>query len=155
MSDEERRESGLAVYRDVDDRAYRRELNRAIAASIRFREATVARLPPEKRVEYLLRSVQPDDDLASTLLLALHVGRRTELLGVFLDGLGIPHDGGMIDPSHELSPPADETLVAVVDELRARFPAKQVALYLAALLAMDAGTWSGLRRLLAGGTASA
>ena len=46
--------------------------------------------------------MRPDDSLATSLLLALHLGRRQPLLSAFLDRMGIPHDEGMIDPDHEL-----------------------------------------------------
>jgi hypothetical protein len=95
-------------------------------------------------VGYLLRAVRPDDSLATSLLLALHLGRRQPLLSAFLDRLEIPHDEGMIDPDHELGEPSAERLAEPVDRLYAEFPKEQVDAYLACLLAMDPESWGGL-----------
>src|SRR5712691_437865 len=54
----------------------RREADLAIARSLNFREAFVRKLPLEKRIGYLASAVRADDQLASTLLVALHLEHR-------------------------------------------------------------------------------
>lgn len=140
-----RREAAEALY---EDRETRLEADTAVAAAIHFRDASVRKLPVTQRVGYLLRAVRPDDSLASSLLLALHLGRRQALLSAFLDRLGIPHDEGMIDPDHELGQPTAEDLAGPVSDLYAEFPRDQVETYLACLLALDPETWGGLLEVI-------
>lgn len=120
----------------------------ALARSLRFREAAVKKLSLDKRATYLARSLQPDDSLAASLLLALHVEHRRPLLSDFLDALEIPHDRGMIAEDHIVAPPPPERLAAAVETVFAAHPAEDVTLYLAALLAMDPDTWGGLANVL-------
>lgn len=130
------------------DPAARREGEMAIARALRFREDAVRKLPIEKRAAYLAKAVQPPDSLAGSLLLALHLEERRELLGAFLDALGVPHERGMIAEDHDLKPFAQEALAHAAGALDARFPAREVDVYLAALLALDSGTWEGLADVL-------
>ncbi len=130
------------------DPALRGQAHQAIAATLRFRVAGVRKLSLGKRIDYLARVVRPEHELASSLLMALHLGRRQELLSSFLDQLAIPNADGLIDEGHELGPVDAEALVPAVAELRARFDAAQVDVYLASLLALDPDVWGALRPLL-------
>jgi hypothetical protein len=135
-----------AMYGEDDQR--RREANAAIAALMRFRPEFVRRLPLDKRVLYLARQVRADDGLAGSLLLAVHFEVRRALLSAFLDQLGIPHRDGVIDEGHELKSWSVEELAGPVAALYERFPAADVDLYLASLVALDRGSWGGLIELL-------
>lgn len=149
LDDTTRHDAALSLYRgERDDPAGRQEADRAIAAAVRFRPVAVKKLPLGKRIDYLLRAVRPDDSLATSLLLALHLDRRKPLLQFFLDRLGIPQEEGMIDPEYEVERPEPVRLVDAVAALRTRFPEPDVELYLASLLAMEPDTWSGLVELL-------
>jgi len=138
----------LAAQALYADKALRREGDHAIATQLRFREIAVRKLPIEQRVSHLLKSVRPDDSLASSLLLALHVGGRRALLETFLTELGIPHEAGIIDGDHELATPDPDRLATAVSRLYESFPEKEVTVYLTTLLAMDPTAWSGIPRLL-------
>jgi len=127
-----------------DDVGGRAEADAAIAAALRFRAAAVRRLPVDKRVDYLTRAVRPDASLATALLRALHLPLRSEMLGTFLDALGIPQQGGVIDTDDELNAPGGEELVAAVGALREGFPADEVDIYLASLLSMEPEFWGAL-----------
>lgn len=131
-----------------DDPGGRVEADAAIAAAIRFRDSAVRKLPLEKRVGYLLRAVRPDDSLANSLLLALHLDGRKAMLSAFLDELGIPQVEGMIDEDFDLDPPDPDRLRAAVRVLQEGFPADEVEVYLWSLLAIDPDTWGGLAALL-------
>jgi len=135
-----------------DDAGGRAEADAAIASALRFRATAVRRLPVEKRVDYLTRAVHPDDSLATALLRALHLPRRSEMLGVFLDALGIPQQGGVIDTDDELDAPGGEKLVAAVGALRDGFPAEEVDIYLASLLSMEPDFWSSLAEVVRPGS---
>ena len=130
-----------------EDERSRLEADQAIAGALRYRPQAVRKLPAAKRAGYLLRAVRPDDSLAGTLLLALHLGRRAPMLVDFLDRLGIEHEGGAIRAEHFEAPPS-ERLEDAVRGLYERFPAEEVDLYLAALIAMDPETWTGLASIL-------
>ncbi len=144
---EDRTEAAQSLYAS-DNSDYKREADMAIAVNLKFRPAAVRRLPAEKRAGYVARGVRPDDSLATTLLLALHLGERRDLLTTFLDVLEIPNDEGMIDEEFDLTPPDDRKLTAAVETLQERFSANQVGLYLAALLAVDTETWGGVKEHL-------
>jgi len=132
----------------------RREADLAVATAIRFRAAALRQLSVERRVGFLLRAVRPNDSLAGSLLLALHLEHRDELLGAFLDELGIAHHAGMIAEGTELAPFAAERLGAAAGRLFERFPAEDVELYLASLVALDPEIWGGLRETLAARSAA-
>ena len=131
-----------------DDPNLRREADQALADALRFRPAGVRKLPLDKRVDYFVRRVRPDNTLASTLLTTLHLAHRRPLLGAFLDALEVPNDDGLIPPGHEPEPFAGDRLAPAVDGLRGRFEAPDVDLYLATLLALDPDMWGGLKPLL-------
>jgi hypothetical protein len=136
-----------AVY-GSDDASQRAEADAAIAHRLKFRPASVRKLPVERRVGYVAGAGFPDDDLASTLLLALHVRERPDLLVAFLDALEIPHEGGVIDPDHELEPPSSEDLRRAAAVLFDSFEADDVEVYLVALVALDPHHWSDLSDVL-------
>ena len=126
----------------------RAEADASIARAIRFRPTAVRRLPVERRIGYLLKAVRPDDSLACSLLLALHIEQRGPILEMFLTRLGIAHENGLIDEGYDLRPPDPATLSAAVGELFEKFPHNEVELYLTSLVAIDRGTWGELVRTL-------
>lgn len=139
---------GLAARALFDgDRPTRNQANHAIAVALKFRDAGVRKLSVDRRVDYLARVVRPDDALASSLLMALHLGCRQELLRSFLDELQIPNQDGLIAEDYELSPVAVDTLEPAVGKLRERFDGAEVEVYLASLLALDPDVWGGLAEL--------
>jgi hypothetical protein len=130
------------------DGSGRAEALHAIAAALRFRDQAVLQLPVAKRIDYLVRRVHPDESLAGTLLTALHLVRRKAVLAAFLDDLGIPQKDGVIAEGHEVALPDPPRIAAAVDALFAAFPAADVELYLATLVALDPGVWGPLDPVL-------
>jgi hypothetical protein len=144
MDTASRRLAVETVYGDtLEDHSARAEVDAAIATAMRFRPGAVRKLPQERRVNYALRALRPDDALASTLLLVLHLGQRREILEAFLDHLGVAHQEGAIQDD-AFEPPAAEKLSAAIKDLYERFEGEQVDLYLAALLAMEPDVWAAL-----------
>jgi hypothetical protein len=125
------------------------EADMAIANALRFRPGAVRQLPLERRVRYLLKAVHIDDSLASTILLALHIEGRREILESFLNHLGIPQADGLIDEGYDLQPPDSDALASAAAAIYERFEASKVDLYLVALVALDADTWSSLPDVIA------
>ena len=147
MEPDDRLEAARNLYAG-ESKETKMEANMAIAVNLKFRPAAVQRLPVEKRTGYVARGVRPDDSLAISLLLALHMGERRDILVAFLDTLDIPNDAGMIDEDYDLTSPEEGKLAAAVTVLEERFPRDRVGLYLAALLAVDPETWCGVREHL-------
>jgi len=148
LDDATREEAVRSVYNDGPGGG-KLEADMAIAKALRFRPGAVKQLPLERRVGYLLKAVHIDDGLASTILLAFHLDGRAEILQAFLDELGIPQQGGLIDDGYELQPPDREELERATNLVCERFGAAQTDLYLAALLALDPVTWGALRDIMA------
>ncbi len=146
---ETRRLAARSVYDPGgDDVVSRAEANAAIASALRFRRSAVGRLPIEKRIDYLVRAVHPDDSLAGKLLRALHLTQRKKMLAEFLDALEIPQQDGVIETDAPIDPPNAAKLRPAVTRLRQSFPPAEVQLYLATLLAMDPGVWGDLAELV-------
>lgn len=125
------------------------EADLAIAQALHFRPNAVRQLPLDRRVNYLLKSVHVDDSLASTMLLALHLDRRSEMLEAFLGELGIPQSGGLIDETYDLGPPDAAALARASTAAYKKFESDAVDVYLAALVALDPDTWGALRDVVA------
>jgi hypothetical protein len=126
----------------------RREADFAIMQGMRFRESAVRQLPVDRRAQYVARSIRPTDSLAGSMLLALHLEQRREMLSAFLDALKIPHADGLIHEDHDMKPPSAASLQKAAKSLSERFPVDQVELYLATLYVLDRDTWAGLAPLL-------
>lgn len=137
---ETREAAARAVYKDNQGNS-KAEADALIAQAMRFRPAALRKLSTERRVQYLLKGVPVDDGLASTMLMALHLGPRSTLLEGFLDNLGIPQEGGLIDDGYDLQPPSAEALKAAIEKSREAHDAAEVDIYLAALVALDSETW--------------
>jgi hypothetical protein len=144
LDQEARTLAARSLYAPQEEPDNREEANRAISSALRFRVQAVRKLPIGKRVDYLSRILRLDDSLASSLLTKLHLNHRTEMLEAFLDELEIPQNDGIIDEGVELEPIDPEKLIAAAESLRARFPADEIEIYLATLVAMDPEIWRGL-----------
>lgn len=127
----------------------RKEVDQAVAAAIRFRPSAVRQLPVDRRVGYLLSAVHPGDSLALTLLIALHLHGRSQLLTTFLDDLEIEHERGAIREGFDLQPPKADRLRKAIESLLAAHPPDQVEVYLASLCVMDPDTWGGISAIVA------
>ena len=119
------------------DLPMRDQANHAIALELRFRDAGVRKLSVDRLVDYLARVVRLDHALASSLLIALHLGCRQKLIVSFLDELQIPNQDGLIAEDHELGPVAAAAVEPAVRGLRDQFDGAEVEIYLASLLALD------------------
>lgn len=147
---EERSRAALAFYVQAkDDRASRQTADLAIARALRFREASVKKLAPEKKAGYLARLVPADDVLAAALLHALHLEHRRPLLGAFLDAFGIEHEDGVVKAESSAPPPEPAKVASAAEALFGDFPEAEVLVYLASLLAIEPDTWSGVKPVIA------
>lgn len=136
-----------AVYRS-EETSHRVEVDMTIAERLKFRPSAIRKLPVQKRVSYVVKAIYPDDDLASTLLMDLHLQDRREVLAAFLDALEIPHDNGTIDGDYDLQPPSEADLRSAGASLLETFDTDEVELYLVSLLALDPVNWGNLLGVL-------
>lgn len=124
---------------------------RLLADRLKFRPRSVHALAPARKSEYLAALVLPFvPEILERALISYHLLYRSELLGAFLDALGIPHERGEIkSEGSPLAPPTPEALQAAHAAIVGRFPAHDIEIYFATLLVADRATWSGLAPLLA------
>lgn len=118
----------------------------SIATHMKFRPRSVVALPPEKKAKYLAGLPNVSDSIAARALVNYHLDQQRPMMGAFLDLLGIPHENGLITEESVAKPEAEKVKVAA-SELATRFPADDVALYLATLVSQDPDTWGALADL--------
>jgi hypothetical protein len=122
----------------------------SLAGQRKLRPVFVERKPPNERYAWIKGALsrKPVDALAAHVLQNWLLGAQKGMLCDFLDSLGITHQA---DGTVEQLPdsPSKEELGRAVDQLLAKYPAENVAVYLQAFYDMDSTvTWSALGELL-------
>jgi len=115
----------------------------AIALHMKFRTKSVLGLPLEKRIKYLSTLPTISDSIVARAMVAYHLERQRPMMSAFLDSLGITHENGLI-ADETLAKPDEAKLHAAATGLASTFPADDVSLYFATLVAQDPETWGGL-----------
>ena len=113
-----------------------------IAQQRKFRPKTVLGLDLDRKTKHLATMPSLPDALAARTLIVYHLAEQRDMMGTFLDALGITHENGLIQDD-EVKPDPDKMAPAVA-VLREKFPPDDVALYLDTLLCQDPTTWGGL-----------
>jgi hypothetical protein len=119
----------------------------AIAKRLKFRPKSVQALPIDRRARQLAQMPDVSDAIATRALIAYHFTEKRDLMGAFLDALGIAHDRGQINED-EVAPPERDKLMAAANAVQAAFPKDDVDLYLRTLATLDGDTWAGLNEVL-------
>lgn len=150
MTPDERAIAAEAFWRDEqgDVQMQHAEAIVSIARRLNFRAKSVQALPIERRARLLAQLPEVTDSVATRALIAFHFVARRELMGAFLDALGIAHERGLIQDETVSPPPADK-LDAAITTVRSQFPARDVDLYLRTLAALDPDTWTHVESALA------
>ena len=117
-----------------------------IATHMKFRAKSVLNLPVDKKTRYLVSLPQVSDAVAARALVNYHLGRQRPMMGDFLDALGIAHEEGLIKDETVVKPDS-EKLKAAADQIAAKYPAEDVALYFSTLVSQDPETWGELAEL--------
>lgn len=138
------REDRLAAARSIWNQAGAAEAIAELSRLWHARPQAILRAPLEQRASALAGLARPPEGLADSLLVALHLAARRPLLCAFLDGLGIPHEEGLIAEDTPIELPAPERLVALGQELLARFGPDALCLYWNTLWLQDRGRWDPL-----------
>lgn len=124
-------------------------LGSAVSALVKARHLRpqVARaLPAEEQARALASVGDLGESLAAGLVVALHLGERRELLKVFLDAVGLPHEEGLLTEDDDGAALAEAPARAGVAALLGAFPREQVDLYLNALWLQDPERWAVLEK---------
>jgi hypothetical protein len=115
----------------------------SIATHMKFRPRSILTLTPEKRARYLAQLPNVSDAIAARALVNYHLERQRPMMAAFLDLVGIAHEDGLINEENVPKPDAAKVKQAA-QELAAKYPADDVALYLATLVSQDPDTWDAL-----------
>jgi hypothetical protein len=116
-----------------------------IAQQKKFRSKTVIGLDNDRKARHLASLGSLPDAIAARALVLYHLAEQRELMGTFLDALGIAHENGLI--GDDAVKPDAEKLGPAVAQISERYPADAVSLYLSTLVCQDPETWGGLSEL--------
>jgi len=140
---EERLAAAAAFFHEPSPELYGSALS-ALAKSRHMRPQAARALAPDAQARMLATVLDPGESLAQGLLVALHFAERRSLLAAFLDGLGLPHEDGVLTEEAEASaPPTEERIRAAVAALSS-YPPDQVKTYLNTLWLQDPDRWRAL-----------
>jgi len=144
MSEEQKLRAAEAFWREPDGIEQQVEAMALLAQKLKARPRYIQGLPIEKRAKHLAHFPGMPDLLAARMLVSYHLAHQRPMMSAFLDALGITHDNGLIteDPK---GPVTAEQVKAGRAALAGSYPAEDVELYFATLLAQDPETWSALR----------
>ncbi len=149
LAPETRFDAATALYEhDWEGDPVPTEANLYIAKALKFRPQAIKKLPQADRVKYLAKVVRPDRSLVSSLLLALHLEKRSDIMATFLDALEIPHENGLIDEDFEFEIVEKAKLEVGVKALFDKHEVATVDLYLVTLYMMDPSTWQNMNEVL-------
>lgn len=111
--------------------ADRRKLVKVVAAARNFRENTITRWDNSKIVQWVT-PLKLENWLANSLLRAMHVQRRREMLAYFLDALGLPNQDGVPLEDGEKFPghdPGESVVHAAANDLVVEHGLRRVLVY--------------------------
>src|SRR5438034_8699503 len=118
-----------------------------IAKQKKFRPKTVVALDQERKARHLASLVSLPDHLAARALIIYHLAEQRDMMGAFLDALGIAHENGLI--KEDSAKPEAAKIASAAAQIAKQFPADDVRLYLNTLVCQDPETWGALKDVLA------
>ena len=114
-----------------------------VADARKMRPIAARKLPAEVQARIVATVRDPGEILASSLLVALHLGPRKPMLIAFLDALGLPHDDGVLkDEATEAI--GLEALERACAALESESPAA-IRVYLNTLWLQDRERWANAK----------
>ena len=119
----------------------------AIIKARHLRPQVARSMSPEEQGRALASVLDPGEPVAAALLVALHLGARREMLAVFLDAIGLPHEDGILKDEADAATLDDARMRKGLEALKARFSAHEIRTYLNTLWLQDPDRWNGLRDL--------
>lgn len=142
-------EKNLAAAEMVKDPTplIRASVTAVVADARKMRPIAARKLPPEVQARIVATVRDPGEVLASSLLVALHLGPRKPMLVAFLDALGLPHDDGVLKDD-STTPIGLEDLKKACAALSSE-PPSAVRIYLNTLWLQDPDRWAHAREVFA------
>jgi hypothetical protein len=116
-----------------------------IAQQKKFRPKFILSLDEDRKARHLSGLLALPDTLAARALVIYHLAEQREMMGAFLDALGIAHENGLIQDDG--AKPDAGKIAPAVAVLKEKFPAADVSLYLKTLVCQDPETWGALKDL--------
>ncbi|MEM6911385.1 MAG: hypothetical protein AAF555_07350 [Verrucomicrobiota bacterium] len=138
----------LTFFRHEDRDTYRAALL-TLCQQRRLRPVFIQRKPATEQMAWIRKYLQivANDSMAETVLQTWFLKDRQDLLKVFLDGVGIEHDGkGAVENLPEALD--EEKLSQAVDQLFADYPPAEVSAYLYLFNLQRSTGWEELSQLL-------
>lgn len=143
MPAELRQQAATVFWSDEQSTEQQIEAVGAIAGAMKFRPKSVIALPLERKAKYLASLPGMPDTIAARALVSYHLETKREMMGAFLDALGIAHENGLINED-TVPTPEPEKVRAAAAELASKYPADEVTLYFSTLVSQDPETWKEL-----------
>lgn len=140
----------LLAVRESDKRLYRVVVE-LTSRRLGVRQAKLLEMPKVERHRLSRRvlSRPESEEISSHLFSHWLVQSRAPMLCAWLDALEIPHDGqGVVEAFPE--EPSAERLRSALEGLLARFPQRDVAIYLRLFNEIDEVGWKSLEEILSG-----
>jgi hypothetical protein len=110
-----------------------------------------SKLPEETRRAWVRRTLRDKRaaDLSLYVLSAALTRRHRDLISAFLDAVKLPHDGPSLSTEGAIAEPSRTVLAKGIDAVLAKWPARDVSLYLHAFAAQPDVNWPLLDETLA------
>ena len=145
MTSDQRLRAARAFWADEQAADEHVQATLLIAQTKKFRPKFVMGLDDERRAKYLATLASLPEVLAARCLVVYHLTEQREMMGVFLDNLGLTHENGIIGDDD--AKPDAEKIGPAVEAIAGKYPAEDVSLYLTTLLCQDPDTWGELGKL--------
>jgi hypothetical protein len=142
MSADQRQRAARAFWLDEQAADDQIQAVLIIANQKKFRPKFVLALDVDRKARHLASIGNVPDALSARILVVYHLSDQREMMGAFLDALGIAHENGLIQ-NDEVKPEAEKVAPAAAT-LYAKYPPEDVTLYLDTLLCQDPETWGAL-----------
>jgi hypothetical protein len=144
FDDQRRLQAGIAFWSEPSFAGSYPDVYSMLERRLKTRRKTLAKFPIERRAHYLVTTPALAEAMAGVLVRAYLFVQQKPMLVDFLNALGIEHKDGAFDEGAFPEPPSAERLVPALDQLKQKYDAKQVTLYLKSLKAEDPMLWTNL-----------
>lgn len=141
LADADRRRAILTTFWKTADLQQRTIVQLQLAKSLKFRDETVRKMPPEKKADLLASriGVPEFDQYLEMALMTYHTTEKSDMLAAFLDRWNVPHENGSIE-SDDYQVPSPDEVRAAAKELT-QFDPVDVKIYLATAGLLMADEW--------------
>ena len=145
LSADERLQAAESFWTSDSIRAQQLSTLQLMAKRYNFRMKSMQALPAPRKAKMLLEYPSIPPEVLMAVIAAFHLSHRKELLVTFLDAAGIPHADGLLSEEAEKTAPSAEAMKTAVDAIKAKFPEREVTIYLNTLYLQDPGYWKELK----------